>query len=403
MAPEPPEGTSRAASPGALFVFVLAMITLMGPVAIHQFFPATPAVTAAFEVDAKLGQMTVAVPMFAMALMTLVFGSFSDRYGRRPVLLIGITLFTIGGFASAAAESIWTLIGARFLQGAGGACGLALARAIARDVYGTDRLVKVIAYLTMAYSMGPMIAPPIGGFLVEHVGWRANLIFAGGIGAVMLVLVWAILFETNETRGPNPEASLRRDYAALLGNCRFSNFVLQSGLSSGAFFSLAAASSPLMHDFLGRAASEHGLYFMFFPAGYWIGNWTSSRLSGRVSIETMVLTGSLTIFAAAVAFALIVHFWTLTPLAIFIPGFIITLGQGMALPNAQAGAIAAAGRRLAGTAAGLGVFLQLFMAGVFTQIFGILADGTPLPAAITVYIAAFSGLIFAALAWCGKK
>jgi DHA1 family bicyclomycin/chloramphenicol resistance-like MFS transporter len=394
---------AREKSPGLLFLCVLALITLTGPVAIHQFFPATPAVAMEFEVESPLAQMTVAVPMFSMALMTLVFGPLADRFGRRPILFWGMTLFMLGGFLSAGASSIWSLIGARLLQGAGGACGLALARAIARDVYGTDRLVQVIAYLTMAYSLGPMIAPPIGGFLVEHFGWRANLLFAGSVGLVMLLLVWCILFETHKKADPQASGSVYKNYLTLILNSRFSAFVLQSGLSSGAFFSLAAASSPLMYDFLNRPASEHGLYFMFFPAGYWLGNWVSSRLAGELRLENMVLLGSSIIFGATSIFAFLSLSPAFTPLSIFLPGFFITLGQGIALPNAQAGAISAAGPNLIGTASGLGVFLQLFMAGCFTQLFGVLADGSPIAAAITVNIAAVSGLFFAFLVWIRKS
>ncbi len=394
---------AREKSPGLLFLCVLALITLTGPVAIHQFFPATPAVAMEFEVESPLAQMTVAVPMFSMALMTLVFGPLADRFGRRPILFWGMTLFMLGGFLSAGASSIWSLIGARLLQGAGGACGLALARAIARDVYGTDRLVQVIAYLTMAYSLGPMIAPPIGGFLVEHFGWRANLLFAGSVGLVMLLLVWCILFETHKKADPQTSGSVYKNYLTLILNSRFSAFVLQSGLSSGAFFSLAAASSPLMYDFLNRPASEHGLYFMFFPAGYWLGNWVSSRLAGKLRLENMVLLGSSIIFGATSIFAFLSLSPSFTPLSIFLPGFFITLGQGIALPNAQAGAISAAGPNLIGTASGLGVFLQLFMAGCFTQLFGVLADGGPIAAAITINIAAVSGLFFAFLVWIRKS
>ena len=133
----------------------------MALLVLHMFFPALPAVKASLGASEFQVGLTTSIPLFTMAVFTLAYGSLSDRYGRRPVLLTGLLLFVFGSEVSALAETIWTLIAGRFLQAAGAACGLALARAIARDVYGSDRLVKVLAYLLMAYAMGPMVAPPI--------------------------------------------------------------------------------------------------------------------------------------------------------------------------------------------------------------------------------------------------
>lgn len=375
-------------SSSALFATVLALITLIGPLSLHLFFPATPAVKRDLGVNDSLAQLTVSIPMFTMAVLTLVYGSASDRYGRRPVLLGGILLFVAGGALSAAAGSIWTLIAGRLIQAAGGACGLSLARTIARDVFGTERLVKVIAYLTMAYSMGPMVAPPIGGLLVDGFGWRSVLAFACGTGLAIAVLVYLVMHETlpDHVR-TRPRRSLLADYRMLFRDLRFTALVLQSGLCSGAFFTMATSASLLMTDYLHRPASEYGFYFMMFPIGYWTGTVISTRLSGRVPIETVVLASSVLLVLTVAGQAAIVIAGVLTPLAIFIPGLLVTLSQGIALPNAQAGAISIAGD-LAGTAAGIGVFVQMFVAGLFSQLYGVLADGTPTPMVIVVSLSA---------------
>jgi DHA1 family bicyclomycin/chloramphenicol resistance-like MFS transporter len=323
-----------------------------------------------------------------MAFFTLVYGSLSDRLGRRRMLLAGILLFSAGGALSAMADTIWLLIGGRLIQAAGGACGLVLARAIARDVYGTDRLVKAIAYLTMAYTMGPLLAPPIGGWLVDISGWRSVLVFAAAAGLAIAALDTFAIFETHDAeKGASAPASYMADYIRLFRDARFTAFVVQSGACSGAFYSTATASAFLMTEYLGRSATEYGFYFIFYPAGYWIGNMTAGRLSGRVAIETMVLAGSVLLSLTAVGLAVIILGGYVTPLSLFIPGFIITISQGIGLANAQAGAIRVSGE-LAGTAAGVGVFFQLFGAGLFSQLFGILSDGTPVPLAITVATAA---------------
>ena len=120
--------------PGMGFVLVLASIAFVAPLSLHLFFPAIPAVRTAVAVDDATAQLTMSLPLLTMALLTLVYGSLSDRMGRRRVLLAGILLFCLGGALSAAAESVWLLIAGRLVQAAGGACGIALTRAIARDV-----------------------------------------------------------------------------------------------------------------------------------------------------------------------------------------------------------------------------------------------------------------------------
>jgi DHA1 family bicyclomycin/chloramphenicol resistance-like MFS transporter len=150
-------------SPGAGFAMALGAITLIGPLSIHLFLPAMPAVKAHFAASDAAVQATFSVTLFAMAVVTPAYGSLSDRYGRRPVLLIGLGFFLLGSLVSALAGSVPMLILGRLIQAMGAGCGITLTRAIARDAYGPTALVKAIAYLTMAYTIGPMIAPPMGG------------------------------------------------------------------------------------------------------------------------------------------------------------------------------------------------------------------------------------------------
>ncbi len=378
----------RGGQPDRLFLAILAALTFIGPLSLHFFFPALPTIKTRFGVDAATAQLTVSLPMLAMAAMTLAYGSLSDRLGRRTMVLSGTALFALGGAGAALANSIETLLLWRLLQSAGGACGLVLARTIARDVYGTDQLVRAIAYLQAAYATAPMIAPPLGGFLVDVSGWRAVMAVSAAAGVAILILCHATL---HETRPPESRAAVGRsvvgDYAALFGNLRFSAFVFQSCGMSGVFFAMATGGAFLMRELLGRSAAEYGLYFMAFPAGYILGNLVSGRLGNRVRVEAMVLAGGALVAVAAAGQAGLILAGALTPLVIFLPGFVITFGQGISLPNAQTGALREAGA-LAGTGAGIGVFLQMCGASLFSQLYGELADGTPIPMVIASSAAA---------------
>jgi DHA1 family bicyclomycin/chloramphenicol resistance-like MFS transporter len=358
-----------------------------------------PAVRAAFGVDSGLAQLAFSVAMFTMAFMTLVYGVLSDRYGRRPVLLSGLGLFLVGCMLSASAPSIEFLIAGRVVQGIGAAAGVTVARAIARDVFGAEKLVSAIAYLTMAYTLGPALAPPIGGALSDLFGWRAVFWFGVIAGTAIGAAVFFILGETHTERAPKESRiGLIAGIGILVSNARFTAFVLASGFQSGAFFSQAAGSTFLMKDYLDRSATEFGLYFLFFPAGYSFGNFVSTRLSGRVSIETMVLAGSLMLVVAVALEAAFIFTGNVTPLTVFFPGFILTMAQGLSLPNAQAGAINV-NPSLGGTAAGIGVFLQFFCGALFSQVSGLLADGTPYPMIICSATGAVLALVAGAASY----
>ncbi len=377
LAPVPQPGQPRA--PGRLFAVALASITVIGPLAVHLFLPAMPAVKRDFAVSELVAQLTLSVPLFGMAFLTLAYGSLSDRYGRRPTLLWGMGLFLAGTVASLIAQSIWLFIAGRLLQAAGAAAGTALSRAIARDAYGEDRLVKAIAYLTMAYTIGPMVAPPLGGALVDHFGWRALFLLALGAGVLVTVLAWFVIYETHRPKRAVGEAlSVAASYVRLFSSARFTGFVCQSGFSSGAFFAIAVSATYLMRDTLHRSATEYGLFFLGMPLAFTCGTFLAGRLSGRAGIENMVLTGSLVSIVAVFVQAALVVGGRLDPYVIFVPGMVVTFSQGIALPNAQAGAIRVV-PHLAGTAAGIGSFMSLFFAAVLTELVGVFADGTPYP------------------------
>jgi len=369
-------------TPGPLFALALASISLIGPLAVHLFMPVIPAVRAAFGLSEALAQLTFSIALFVMAFATLVYGSLSDRYGRRPVLLSGLCLFLIGSGVSAFADSVATLVLGRLIQAIGAGCGVTLVRAIAQDVYGRN-LVKAIAYLTMAYTIGPMVAPMVGGILIDVFGWRSVFGFALGAGGLITLNAYLAVFESRPPLKSPPSLagpSVLAGYFGLFRNPTFTCFVLQSGLCTAAFLVTATAASSLMREMLHRPSAEFGLYFLLFPFGFLAGNFVTSRLGTRFANETMVLAGSAVVLATVVAQASVQLSGIVTPLTLFVPGFFISFAQGISLPYAQAGALET-NPKLAGTAAGVGVFMQNFAGALFAQLYGLLADGTVLPLA----------------------
>jgi DHA1 family bicyclomycin/chloramphenicol resistance-like MFS transporter len=370
---------SSTRKPGRVFALALGLTALITPLAVHLFFPVIPVVKVALGIDDAFAYLTFSIALFGMAFSTLFYGSLSDRYGRRPVLLSGLVLFLVGSIVSAVASTPLALVLGRLVQAVGAGCALALTRAIARDAYRAEHLIKAIAYLTMFGTLGPMVAPFIGGLLIDMLGWRSVFGFALVAGAAITVFAFITIYETHPNAGAETgRASVARSYFELFRRPRFTALVLQSGLSTGAFMTMATASAGLMKELLHRPSSEFGLYFALFPIGFFLGNLISTRVGHRASTETMVFAGSCLCLIAVTSQALFMEFGSVVPLAFFIPGFFVTLAQGIALPYGQAGAITEV-PQFAGTAAGVGVFMQNFLAAVFSQLYGLYADGTPRP------------------------
>jgi DHA1 family bicyclomycin/chloramphenicol resistance-like MFS transporter len=381
-----------AFQPRWYFFVALVSMTFIGPLSLHLFIPAMPAVKEAFAASTAMTQLTMSLAMLSMAFFTVAYGGLSDRFGRRRVLLGGLALFTCGAAACMVAANLPMLLAGRILQGAGAGCGVVLARAIARDVYGQDRVAQVIAYLTAAYVLGPMFAPPLGGQLTTMFGWRALFVLASIFG---LLVILAVTFAVPETRAHSAAAprGLLAGYKSLLRRRRFVGFMLQPGLLSAAFYTQATAASFLAVEHLAADAFEIGVWFFAFPIGFMAGSFVSGRIGSNRSIEFMTILGGVIGVANGVLLVGWFYFGGVSMAALYIPGMFVSLAQGLSMPYAQAGAMAV-DSELAGSASGAVVFSQFFWPAALQQLTGLLADGTWVPMA-TVHFAAVAGALLA--------
>jgi len=378
------------------FFIALVSITFIGPLSLHMFIPALSAVKEAFGVSTGMAQLTMSLAMLSMAFFTVAYGGLSDRFGRKRVLLGGLVLFSCGAGACMVAANMPMLLAGRILQGAGAGCGVVLARAIARDVYGQDRVAQVIAYLTAAYVLGPMFAPPIGGQLTTLFGWRALFVLASVFGLLVFLAVAFAVPETRKGKAAAPH-SLIAGYKSLLRRRRFLGFMLQPGLLSAAFYTHATAASFLAAENLGADASKIGLWFFAFPIGFMTGSFVSGRVGASRSIEFMTILGGVIGVANGALLAGWLYFGGVSMAALYIPGFFVSVAQGISMPYAQAGAMAV-DAELAGSASGAVVFSQFFWPAALQQLTGMLADGTWVPMATVIFAAVTVALLAAWMA-----
>ena len=386
-----------------LFLAALVSATAMGPMAMQLLVPSIPAIAVHFDVSLGLASLNFSVSAVTIAISTLFYGPLSDRFGRRPVLLAGIAIFAVGTVIAGVAPSLWILIAGRVVQATGGAAGLVIARTIVRDIYGPDRSASVIGTLTVAMVAAPMIAVILGGVLTDAFGWRAIFVFALLVSIPAAGLIVTALKETRQ--GPPARSgsmagfTLRemvRGYGRLFRLPSFNGFVFQGAFATGSFFAFMAAGPHLMVEVLDRSASEFGIYFAIVTIIFMAANFMGGRLSSRIGIERMVLLGSAWSAAAAVLSLIWLAAFGLSVFFLFAVSALVSIGNGLALPNTQAGALNAI-PEIAGTASAAAAFVQTMMGAVVAQVVGLLVTNSAAPLFVSIALTSVFALGFAIL------
>ena len=332
-------------------IFTLIMLTGLGALSMNIFLPSLPRMTEHFATDYRLMQLSVALYLGVNAILQIVIGPISDRYGRRPVLLGGVAVFLVATLGCIFAPTIEVFLFFRMLQ-AVVVVGLVLGRAVVRDMYPADQAASQIGYVTMGMAIVPMIGPAIGGVLDEGFGWQANFWMLFALGCVVLALIWRDLGET-AAKGSGSFAAQFRQYPELLTSRRFWGYCLASAFASGAFFAYLGGAPYVGSQVFHLSPAEVGFFFGAPALGYFFGNWISGRYSMRFGINTMILAGAL-ISAGGLMLSLVMFVIGFKTALVFF-GFMtfVGLGNGMILPNATSGMLSVRAH-LAGTASGLG-------------------------------------------------
>lgn len=361
---------AQPARPAPPHILTLVSIAAIGPLAMNVFLPSMPGMARYFETDYRVIQLLVSLYLVAIALTQLVVGPLSDRYGRRPVLLGGLGIFALSTIAAVFAPNVETLLVCRLFQSTA-AAGMVLSRAVVRDtVASLDDAASRIGYVTMGMALMPMVAPIIGGFLEEAYGWKSSFLLTFGITLVVLLIVFLNLRETNLNRSKSMSAQLRT-YPELFRSRRFWGYALTAGFASGSFFAFLGGGPYIASEMLGMKPSEYGIYFAIVSLGYMFGNYLSGRFSKVGGVNRMMFVGNLLgmaggLLAIGLFMAGIEH-----PLSLFGPTAFIGIGNGMVLPNSNAGMVSVR-PHLAGSASGLGGTMQVGVGAVLAFIAGAL-------------------------------
>jgi DHA1 family bicyclomycin/chloramphenicol resistance-like MFS transporter len=366
--------TPRASTRSRAFLLMLVAAAAVSPLAINLYLPSMPGMAVALGVDYAAVQFTLSVYLAAVALGQLLIGPISDRYGRRPVLLCGLVLYIVGSLVCMLAPTIGVLNMGRVIQAIGGCAGLALSRAIVRDIYTKDEAASMIGYVTMGMAVAPMIAPTIGGVLEAAYDWRASFAFLALFGMLILMVVYRLQHETNPYRGSAGGMNrVVKGYAALFRARAFWGYALTAGFTSSAFFSFVSGAAYVVIGLMGRTPLEYGLYFGLVSIGYMMGNFSSGRYAAKLGPSRMIRLGCSVAATAVLSMAILHGLFPMAPLALFLPMLFVGVGNGLVLPSCLAGAVSVK-PEVAGAASGLAGSLQIGCGATIAPVVGALVQ-----------------------------
>lgn len=372
--------------PGRHLIAVAAAVGSIGPFGMHVLLPALPAIGAHFQAATSQVQLLVSLALVAIAFGNLAVAPFSDRFGRRAVILASLWLFIAGSVAALVATSVKMLVAARIVQAFGGGAAMAVGRAAITDFFGIGRSASALAATATAVLVVPMLAPILGGFAVDAAGWRVPFALALAFGTAVLFLVVSRMEETHggaRSAGPSLETLSR--YRRLLSSRDYVTHVLFSSCMMGSVTVFITSAPYVAIEVLGVRPSSYGLLF-FLPAfAAFAGFFYAARRAHRHGGLAMMRIGTVLLATGTIALLGLAAAGVAHPLALFLPGMLLCAANALSSSNAMTAAILSV-PDMAGTASGLLGFIQLLVAALVTQLVAEFANQTawPLVAAIAM-------------------
>jgi DHA1 family bicyclomycin/chloramphenicol resistance-like MFS transporter len=380
-----PAAPSRSAAIGSGILFLLAAFMGLQPLSTDLYLPSLPAIGEHFGASPMAVQSTLSVFIAAFAFGQLLVGPMSDRFGRRPMVLGGLSLYLASSLAGALAPTLAWLVTARFFQALGVCCTVLCARAIVRDLYEPEAGMRVMARAQGWMTVCTLLGPIAGGVLQSLFGWRAAFVALVSIGAAITLVAARSLPESNRHRNPlaTRPGPLLATYASIARSPDFRAFAVPLTGSYGCLFAFISGSSYVLIGVLGVSPAMYGLTFGFVTLGFLAGTLVARRLQPRIGIRGTAMAGGVLLAVGGLAMAALAAAGIQTVAAVVVPVFFTLMAQGLVGPSCQVGGIAAFPRSAGAAAALLGFTMHLGAAAVGWWI-GAGHDGTTLPLSATI-------------------
>ena len=370
----------------AVLIVLVSALVMLGPFTNNIMVPALPSVASGLQVTFSDTQLILSVFMAGFAAGQLFVGPMSDRFGRKPVLVVSLSLFVLASGLCAIAPDLATLSVARLLQALGASASMSVGRAIVRDSFPSDRIAQVYAYVGTALAIGPIIGPIFGGLIEVGAGWRAIFIFVGGFGTLMLLSILFLLRETNRQLMPNATdpGKLIGNYAALLSNREYMGYVFCNMICYGGIFVFTSCSAYVLIGLLKVSPDTFGLLYAITVGAYGVGTLVASQFTRRLEVNGMIVFGGLimTISGEIMVILPLLGYFNIWTVILPFAGF--AFGTGFVFPNGQAGSITPF-PKMAGAASSMLSCLQMSFAAVLGAVAAGFLNGTVMPLAWTVF------------------
>jgi DHA1 family bicyclomycin/chloramphenicol resistance-like MFS transporter len=304
---------------------LLALLGMLGPFSIDTYIPAFAGIAQAIGATPVQMQQTLSAYLFGFAFMNLLHGALSDSFGRRPVVLWGIAVFTMASVGCALSQNIGQLVFFRALQGLSTGAGIVVSRAVIRDMFPPDQAQKVMSQVTIYFGVAPAVAPIVGGWLFVHAGWHSIFWFLTAVGVALWIANWKLLPETLHVtqRQPFNVRNLMRGYWQLGSSPQFLLLALASGIPFNGMFLYVLSAPAFLGQHLHLAPTEFFWFFILTISGIMGGSFASGRLAGRIPPKLQIRWGFIVMFTVSLA-NVAANFlfearaaWALIPIALF--------------------------------------------------------------------------------------
>ncbi len=395
--PAPPPAASPPGERPSQFrlVLIVGALSAFGPLSLDMYLPSLPSLQQDLGGAAAEAQLTLTACLLGLAGGQVLVGPLSDALGRRRPLLVGLFGYALASFLCATAPSLAVLIGLRLVQGLAGGAGNVIARAVVRDLHSGTAAARFFALAMAVNGIAPILAPLVGGQLLQFTTWRGVFVVLGVIGLGLIALGALGLPETlpPARRRPGGIGKTARVFRHLLADRVFAGYALASGLASGALFAYLAGSPFVLEDLYGASPQVFSLIFAGNSCGIILASQTSARLVTRIAPRRLLATGlSMSLIGGLLGLVAVLLGWGLLGL---LPGLFLTVASiGLIAPNATALALADQTETVGSASALLGV-LPYVIGGAVAPLGGLAGLRTALPMVTTIAtLSLLGGLTF---------
>jgi DHA1 family bicyclomycin/chloramphenicol resistance-like MFS transporter len=373
---------------------LLGLLSAVGPLSTDMYLPAFPAIEMALGGKPGTAQLTLATWFVGLALGQMTQGTLSDRYGRRKPLIFGTAVYTLGSIGCALAPDLTTLAIARLVCGFGGSAGMVITRAIVRDLADGHAAARLMSRLTLIMGAGPILAPTLGGAVMQFAGWQAIFWILVVFGAGCCIAVALLLPETlpENRRVKLGFGAIVSRYASILGERGFITHAGLAGFASFGMFAYLGGSPGVFIEMFHLSPAAYGALFGTCAAGFILASQISPRLLGRFGSGSIMRT-SVRCLLAATSFMLVAAvFGPWGFLSIAVPVFLSMSTHGFTQPNAIVGALSRHAAH-AGAASALMGTMQFGLGAISGLTVGLLSDGTARPMAALMVCGALAAVV----------